>query len=234
LVDPGSAAWKLRTPKAAVSEFLYGVPGDDPFVGDWDCSSTDTPGVYRRSDGMVYLRNTNSQGVADLHFSFGDPGDIPLAGDFDGDGCDTVSLYRPSEARFYIFNRLGQDGATLGAADYSFLFGDQGDTPVVGDWDGDGIDEVGLHRISTGVFYYRNTLSTGVADGQFYFGNPGDRLVAGDWGIRDGAATPGVFRPSDATFYFRHTLTQGIADSEFTWSGAEPAWLPVAGEFGLR
>ncbi|MCL1692432.1 MAG: hypothetical protein M3096_01995 [Actinomycetia bacterium] len=119
-------------------------------------------------------------------------------------------------------NELGENEGGLGAADYSFLFGNTGDKPVVGDWDGDGIDEIGLHRETSGFFYYRNTLTTGIADGQFYFGDPGDRFVAGDWGIVDGADTPAMFRPSNDTFYFRHTLTQGNADFQFTWNGESP------------
>ena len=233
LVDPCTGVWRLRNTAGVVSEFYYGVPGDYPFVGDWDCDGEDTPGLYRQSDGYAYLRNSNTQGIADLTFFFGNPGDIPIAGDFNGNGCDTLSIYRPSEARFYIINQLGQNGGGLGAADYSFLFGDVGDKPVVGDWDGDGIDEIGLHRESTGFFYYRNTLATGIADGQFYFGDPGDRFVAGDWGIVDGDDTPGLFRPSSLVFYFRHTLTQGNADSQFTWTGAGSSWLPVAGDFNL-
>jgi len=233
LVDPGTGGWRLRDGAGVLTAFYYGNPGDYPFVGDWDCDGIDTPGLYRQSDGFAYLRNSNSQGVADLTFFFGNPGDVPLAGDFNGDGCDTLSIYRPSEARFYIINALGKDGGGLGAADYSFLFGNPGDKPVVGDWDGDGIDEIGLHRESSGFFYYRTTLSTGIAHGQFFFGDPGDRFVAGDWGIVDGAETPGLFRPSNQVFYFRHDLTQGNADSQFTWTGAASPWLPIAGDYGL-
>jgi hypothetical protein len=229
-VDPNSGVWRYA---GVVGQFYYGNPGDYPFVGDWNCNTMDTPGLYRQSDGFVYLRNSNTQGIADRTFFFGNPGDVPLAGDFNGDGCDTISIYRPSEARFYIINELGQDGGGLGAADYSFLFGDAGDKPVVGDWDGDGVDEIGLHRESTGFFYYRNTLSTGIADGEFYFGDPGDRFIAGDWGIVDGVDTPGLFRPSDRTFYFRHTLTQGNADLELMLPGAQSNWLPVAGNLAF-
>ncbi|MGI9584985.1 MAG: hypothetical protein ACR2N7_05285, partial [Acidimicrobiia bacterium] len=93
------------------------------------------------------------------------------------------------------------------------------------------IDEIGLHRSTTGYFYYRNTLTTGIADGQFYLGDPGDRFVAGQWGSDGGSDTPAVYRPSDTTFYFRDTLTQGNADSQYTWAGALPGWLPVAGSF---
>jgi hypothetical protein len=179
----------------------------------------------------VYLRNSNTQGIADVLFFFGNPGDVPIAGDFNGDGCDTVSIYRPSEAHFYVINKLGSHNGGLGAADYSFLFGNVGDKPVVGDWDDDGIDEIGLHRETTGFFYFRNTLTTGIADDQFFFGNPADRFVAGDWGIIDGVDTPAVFRPSNTTLYFRHTLNQGYADLQ--WNAGQSAWLPVAGHTGL-
>jgi hypothetical protein len=233
LVDPTSGQWHLRSAAGVATTFYYGNPGDVPFTGDWDCNGTDTPGLFRQSDAFAYLRDSNSQGIADIRFFFGNPSDIPLAGDFNGDGCDTLSIYRPSEARFYIINKLGENEGGLGAAEYSFLFGNPGDKPVVGDWDGDGVDEIGLHRETTGFFYYRNTLTTGIADGQFFFGDPGDRFVSGDWGVVDGVDTPAMFRPSNSTFYFRHTLTQGNADSEFVWTGAGMNWLPVSGDFAL-
>ena len=173
LVDPRSGVWQLEDYAGNFSQFFYGNPGDVPFMGDWDCDGIDTPGLFRQSDAFVYLRNTNTQGIADIRFFFGNPSDIPLAGDFDGDGCDTLSIYRPSEQRFYIINALGANNGGLGAADFSFLFGNPGDKPFVGDFDGDGIDEVGLHRESTGFVYYRNTLTTGIASNEFFFGNPG-------------------------------------------------------------
>jgi hypothetical protein len=231
LVDPVTGEWHLRNQVGAVTSFIYGNPGDVPFMGDWDCDGDDTPGLFRTSDAFAYLRNSNSQGIADIRFFFGNPSDIPLAGDFDGDGCDTVSIYRPSEQRFYIVNELGANNGGLGPAEFSFIFGNPGDKPFVGDFDGDAIDEVGLHRESTGFVYYRNTLTTGIADNEFFFGNPGDRFVAGDWGIVDRVETPGVFRPGDITFYFRHTNTQGNADSQFAFG--IPSWLPVSGDFGL-
>jgi uncharacterized delta-60 repeat protein len=232
LVDPSTGTWYLRDEWGVVDSFYYGNPGDAPFTGDWDGDGIETPGLYRQSDGFVYLRNSNTQGIADVRFSFGSPGDVPLAGDFDGDGFDTVSIYRPSNQTFYVVNELGDNEAGLGAAEYDFVFGNPGDQPVVGDWDGDGIDEIGLHRASTGFFYYRDTLTTGIADGEFYFGNPSDRFVGGDWGIIDGRDTPAVFRPSNTVFYFRHTLTEGVADSQFTWPEADASWIPVAGYFG--
>jgi Tol biopolymer transport system component len=226
LVDPSTGLWHLQV----LAPFYFGDPGDSPFLGDWDGDGVDTPGLYRRSDGFVYLRDSNSQGIADIRFFFGNPGDVPLAGDFDGDGDDTVSIYRPTEQRFFVINELGSGDFGLGEADYSFLFGDPGDQPVVGDWDGDGVDEIGLYRTSSGSFYYRNTLDSGVADGDFFFGDPGDRFISGDWGVADSHDTPAVFRPADATFHFRHLLAPGLADSNIGIGRSN--WLPVAGTLG--
>ncbi|MGI9585234.1 MAG: hypothetical protein ACR2N7_06545, partial [Acidimicrobiia bacterium] len=110
VVDSSTGLWYLRDGgSGATTSFYFGDPGDVPMMGDWDCDGVDTPGLYRQSDGYVYLSNVNAQGVADVKFFFGDPGDVPLAGDFDGDGCDTVSVYRPSESRVFVINELGGD-----------------------------------------------------------------------------------------------------------------------------
>ena len=104
VVDTSTGQWYLRDLAGNTTSFFYGSPGDIPMTGDWDCDGDDTPGLYRQSDGFVYLRNSNTQGVADVRFFFGDPGDVPLAGDFDGNLCDTVSIYRPAESRVYVIN----------------------------------------------------------------------------------------------------------------------------------
>lgn len=230
LFDPATGMWHLRGRDGHITSFYYGNPGDTPMMGDWNCDGVDTPGLYRQSDGHVYLRNSNTQGSADARFYFGDPGDIPLAGDFDGDGCDTVSVYRPSEGQVYVINELGGDGDGLGAAEFSYYFGNPGDQPFVGDFNGDQIDTVGLHRASTGLVYFRNSHTQGIADNQFIYGNPGDRLVVWDWND-DGIDSPALFRPGNTTFYFRFTNTQGSADAQYLFG--EPAWGPIAGEFGL-
>ena len=206
--------WDQLSHNPAISAFFYGNPGDTPFSGDWNGDGQKTLGLYRRSDGYVYLRNSNTQGVANITFYFGNPGDIPLAGDFDGDGYDTVSIYRPSEQRFYIINKLGADGGGLGAAEFSFQFGAPGDVPFVGDFDGNGTDTVGVYRPSTGQTFIKNTLADGPADLAFVFGNPGDKIVAGDWN-GDGRDTVAVYRPTTGVFYVKNSNTTGAADAAF-------------------
>jgi VCBS repeat-containing protein len=230
LVDPSQGLWRLFDDAGglALPPFFFGNPGDYPIFGDWDGDGVETPGMYRQSDGFVYLRNSNTQGAGEIRFFFGNPGDVPIAGDFNGDGFDTVSIYRPSIQTFFIINELGANEGGLGAAEFSYVFGDPGDKPFVGDFDGDGVETVGLHRESTGLVYFRNSHSQGNADAQFIFGDPGDRLIAGDWN-GDGAYSPALFRPVNTTMFFRYTNTQGNADLQFVPVPAGSTWLPIAG-----
>ena len=200
VVDTEQGLWWLRDgATGATTSFYFGDPGDAPFAGDWNCDGVDTPGLYRQSDGYVYLRNTNTQGIAHTSYFFGDPGDIPLAGDFNGDGCDTVSLFRPSTGHFYVINRLGSGDAGLGAADTEFPFGAATDTPFVGDFDNNGIDSFGMHTESTGVVQLRNEQSSGIADISFSFGDRGDVVIPGRWA--GGEDVVGLFRESNTNFY---------------------------------
>jgi len=229
LVDPTTGVWSLRTEDGLTHSFYFGNPRDIPFAGDWNCDGVDTPGLYRQSDGYVYLRNSNDQGNANVSFFFGNPGDLPIAGDFNGDGCDTVSVYRPSESRVFIINELGSEDGGLGAADTAYYFGNPGDSPFTGDFDDDDVDTIGLYRQSTGLVYFSNSHAQGNADFQFFFGDPGDRFVGGDW-TNDGTDTAGVFRPSQSMFYLKYTNSSGNADDQFGYGNG--SMLPVAGNWG--
>ena len=211
---------------AVKDSFYYGNPGDLPFMGDWDGDGVETPGLYRQSDGFVYVRDTNTQGNANLEFFFGNPGDVPLVGDFDGDGRDSVSIWRTAQARVYIINELGVDGEGLGAADYFFDLDSQSLTPFVGDFNGDGTDTIGFYRPSDGFVYLRNTNDAGEADVAFFYGNPGDQILLGDWD-GDGDDTVGAYRPSSGMLYLNFENAAGSAD----WEGfvGFPAHLVAAG-----
>lgn len=84
-----------------------------------------------------------------------------------------MSIHRPSNQTFYIINELGSNDGGLVAADVDYVFGDPGDKPFVGDFEGDGVETVGLHRESTGLVYFRNTHTQGNADNQFIPDQPG-------------------------------------------------------------
>jgi hypothetical protein len=113
----------------------------------------------------------------------------------------------------------------------AFAYGGKGDIPVVGDWDGDGVDTVGVYRPSDSRFELRNSNRPGLPDLSVPFGRPGDVPIVGDWD-GDGIDKIGVFRPSDAVFYLGGSGAD--PDSERVRSvihfGA-PGDVPISGDW---
>ena len=54
-------------------------------------------------------------------------------------GLDTIGVYRPSTSQFLLRN-----STTSGSPDQTIAFGQVGDLPVAGDWNGDGQDNQGV------------------------------------------------------------------------------------------
>jgi hypothetical protein len=79
--DPESGEWRLLDSRGISASTCFGSPCDTHLLGDWNCTGIDTPGLFRRSDGFVYLRNSNTQGTADTIFFVGNLGDVAVAGD---------------------------------------------------------------------------------------------------------------------------------------------------------
>jgi hypothetical protein len=87
LFRPSTATWYLGG-----ATFAYGLSTDVPITGDWNHDGIDTPGVFR--NGVFYLRNSLTTGVADVTIPYGIFSDVPLAGDIDNDGKDSVGFFR--------------------------------------------------------------------------------------------------------------------------------------------
>ncbi|MGI9610940.1 MAG: hypothetical protein ACR2NL_11675, partial [Acidimicrobiia bacterium] len=211
VVDQG-ARWH---PIGSGTPFYYGVPGDIPLLGDWDCNGTRTPGMFRPSSGFVYLRNSATTGFADVDFYLGIPGDFPLAGDWDGDGCDTVGVFRPLEAKVYLRNSL-----STGYADTEYHLGMSSDQPVAGDFDGDGFDEVGIYRSALGSVQLTYGQTSGLPNQEFRFGRNGDVLLAGDWDS-DGTDGPAVFRQATGEILLRNANSTGEPSLRFDLGSGE-------------
>jgi len=180
-----------------------------------------TVGVFRPGNGLLYLKNSNTTGFADIAINYGLGGDYPIAGDWDGDGVDSIGIYR--NGIFYLRN-----SNSVGFADLTFAFGAPGDQPVAGDWNGDGIDTIGVYRSSTGTFYLRNSNTPGNPDMIFSLGVPGDVGIAGDW-TGKGYDTTGVFRPSNGALYLKNKNETGFADVQINYGvGGDK---PVTGDW---
>jgi hypothetical protein len=224
----GGAVWTTHWHGVAPTAWLYNALCGEPFqLGSPSlCSSSmgsgsDTTGVFRPGNGLLYLKNKNDTGFAVIALNYGLPGDYPVVGDWDGNGTVTIGVYRTG--RFYLRNEN-----TIGFATVVFPYGQPGDQPIAGDWDGDGVDTIGVYRPSNGQFLLRNSNSEGAAQMSFYLGNVGDVGLAGDWD-GDGIDTTGVFRPSNGLLYLKNKNETGFADLALNYG--LPGDKPVTGDW---
>jgi len=203
-----------------------------PIAGDWDGnrSGVQAIGLYDPTTSIFYLKNANSEGVADITFPFGTPnrGWLPIAGDWNGDGTDTVGLYDPVASQFYLRN-----SNTSGNADINFGFGTPGANmkPIAGDWNGDGADTIGVYSQASSHFYLRNTNTEGMSDIDFGFGVAGAGWlpVAGRWASDN--TTIGLYDPATSKFYLRNINSTGVANVTFGFGTPNAGWLPFAGDW---
>jgi parallel beta-helix repeat protein len=187
----------------------FGISGDIPITGDWNDNGSDTIGVFRPSTAQFFLDYDND-GVSDMNATFGGIGDSPVVGDWDGDGDDNIGVFRQNHSEsgltmfFLDFDNSG------GSADMSVAFGEPDDLPVIGDWDGDCDDNIGLYRpgTTTGVFYLDIDNDGGIADIVTPdYGDLGDTPIAGDWD-GDSDDNIGVYRPGTGEFFMDATLPE--------------------------
>ena len=237
VVTVSTGEWRLMAADGSTETFHYGIPWDVPLMGDWDCDGVDTVGVVRPASGTAFLRNTNDLGFADVEAplepyfpnSF-DLWTVPLAGDWNGDGCDTLGVYRDGIVK--LSNSLtevpGEIEYSFGTPRYfaggNFPF----DLAFAGDFDGDGISEIGLRNWQTGYTTIRLEHSSGPPDLAYWFGINNDRVVIGDWD-GDGVDTLGVWRARFFAFYFINRHATDVADSSLPWPNRGER--PVAGIF---
>lgn len=197
----------------------------------------DLVGVQRVGQTRIDL-DTNGNGAWDAGEDqtqvFGAPGDQLLAGDFNGDGFDEVVAFRPANRRFFVdFNGNGKWDRQAGGDRVYALGGVDTDTPVIGDFNGDGVDEIGLHRNHKFlVDFNSNGRWDGIGGGDrvYAFGAIGDLPVTGDFN-GDGRDDLGVYRPANQTFYLDTNGNGRLDSNDAGHQFGAAVELPVAGDF---
>jgi SpoIID/LytB domain protein len=109
---------------------------------------------------------------------------------------------------------------SAGAPGLQVAYGGVLDTPVTGDWDGNGTDTVGV--FSRGGWYLRNANAEGSPALAFAYGGPNDLPVHGDF---DGGSGPdGIGVYAGGTFFLRTTPSAGAPELAvpYGWSGVRP------------
>ena len=134
-----------------------GSAGDIPVVGDWTGNKIAKIGVYR---GGKWLLDADGSGTLDncvtdlcIDGFGGSRGDVPVVGDWNGDGKDKIGIYRSGK---WILDKNGNGLLEDCTIDLCFEnFGEyRGDIPVVGDWNNDGREKIGIYRTGQWLLDY--------------------------------------------------------------------------------
>ena len=187
----------IPPPNAAFSANI--ISGNAPLTVEFTDTSTGSITTWNWSFGdgnFSALRNptyTYSRGGAytiSLNVTNAKGSDTLTRPDYIIVNGDKIGIFRNSTGDWKL------DYNNTGLVDTSFHFGINGDSPLVGDWNGDSRSDIGVFRPSTQQFIFNTSPVTRTT-----FGLSTDVPITGDW---DGDKTTdvGVFRPSARAVHF--------------------------------
>jgi hypothetical protein len=193
-----------------------GEPGDRPVVGDWNGDGKDDIGIYgpewqgdaralAYEPGLPDFRNERQQ----------QPKNLPPRPEEATNGVRWVQGPADEEARADLI-------------DHVFRFGHETDSPVVGDWDGDGIQTIGIFREGRWTLDGDGDGALGQHDETFDFGAKGDQPVVGDFD-GDGVDEIGVYRNGEWIIDSNHNHQLDPQDHRLQFGSASDS--PVVGDF---
>ncbi|HEX8266202.1 MAG TPA: FG-GAP-like repeat-containing protein [Pyrinomonadaceae bacterium] len=196
--------------RLAASPFRNITPFD--FDGDGRADFT----VFRPAGANWYIFNSSNNSFTATHF--GVSSDVIAPADYDGDGRADIAVFRPTGAgdpnKAYFYIQQSQSNSFRAEQ-----FGRQGDVPVSGDWDGDGLADLAVYRdgSQTGgqsYFFYRPSSQPGADFRAITWGTAGDKPVPGDYD-GDGKLDAAVFRPSIARWYILRSSDNQFVQRQF-------------------
>ncbi len=141
---------------------------------------------------------------------------------------DSIGLYAPERAVFFMKNTNSS-----GPGDMRVRYGSRNLIPITGDWDGNGIDTMGIYDPLTGEVNLRDTNDrTGTTAFSYVFegGSTEFLPIAGDWD-GDGVDTIGVYHTTLKEFRLRNDHSTGAPDITFVVTPAGTGWTPLAGDW---
>lgn len=146
-----------------------GGPKDVPITGDWDGDGKDDIGIFGRAWPGDARAIAKEVGLPDNQNAPAEkPKNVPPPRE------DATSGRRVMQR-----SSAGQIRADL--IDHVFRYGQPGDHPVVGDWNGDGISSIGVFREGQWLLDIDGNGRWSQHDRRIDFGQPGDTPIVGDF-----------------------------------------------------
>ena len=228
----GQVTWftSLNGPGTATGT-AWGIATDFFVPEDYDGDNKTDVAVWRPgaagTAAFYILQSATSTVRID---TFGQTGDDPtVVGDYDGDNKSDVAVYRAGAAAGDPSIWFYRGSLTPGNVTYR-PWGQNGDFPAPGDYDGDGKNDYVIQRNNGGGqarFWMR--FATGGTDNSIVFGTPTDVIVPGDYdgdGKTDVATIRGI--SGQINWFVRSSQTGAI--SQRAW-GNSATDFPAQGDY---
>jgi len=173
-----AGVFKLSNANAAnptpADSFTFGDPQGFPVSGDFNGDGVDDVAVYRAG---TWEKRLSTGATSSFSFGAGTwPSVVPVAGDWNGDGTDGIGLYCRDNVTCPAGTWMLRNTAMAGTADAGTFVYNPGTTPypVVGDWNADGTDTVGVRSGTTWLLKNTNTAGNTADIPAFDFGAAND------------------------------------------------------------
>ncbi|WP_405151881.1 hypothetical protein OG589_22125 [Sphaerisporangium sp. NBC_01403] len=241
-----SMAWHLGTSLTTAT-----LPGRAPNV----ISSSPSSSTDLRPGDLLNVNNGNGHHAVlfdhwepdHVHFSVftfggGADGNSPPTHETGRTFSGTVGGHPGNVYTAYRYDKVVQDGGDLGVLEYYLsdsqgssvatrpviYYGNSPQIPIVGDWNGDGVDTVSTYDPTTSTFYISDNPVTGNAERVIRYGDPGAQPLVGDW---DGDGKDNIGVKMGFTYYMRTGPVSGAVENTVTVAFGDAPWLPVVGDW---
>jgi serine-aspartate repeat-containing protein C/D/E len=196
-----------------------GTENDLPITGDWDADGKTDIGIYGPAWNRDPWAISREPGLPDAdNFANNSPRKFKNMPPKPEDATDGARMLR----------RTARGKSRADLIDHVFHYGEPGDVPLSGDWNGDGVKQIGVFHDGQWYLDLDGDGKFTEKDAAFVFGQAGDIPVVGDFN-GDGVDVVGVYRSGKWFIDSNNNHRIDAADKVFELGGAGDK--PVVGDW---
>ncbi len=176
--------WMIRNRDGSVErQYVFGMAGSRPVVGDWNGDGKDSIGVYVNGHWFLDRNGDGKWDEDDLYAELGAQTDQAVTGDWDGDGKSDIGIFGPQWSGDLLAVSI-EPGLPTDLNQYITVSRPKNIPP-----------EYNKTSVGHRTLVHRNNgqMRLDLIDHVFEYGTEGDVAVAGDWN-GDGISKIGVYR----------------------------------------